>query len=729
MDYTIISTMAEDSKAKKKEVKKVETKPQQKVEKPKSIQVDNIIVQHDDEVSFILEGIQESNSDRVAISIPTGSDMLVSSVGMKLIAQCSDAVHKDVAIVTDDKLGAKMADLAGIVVAPSTGDLSESTWDTAKKYAEEREKKARLPQQKTKEEPTFGQSDIPGQISDISDTEKEAGENAVSTKDAEKIEMGKDTGISAIPVVNAGVKSVKTVKKGNFEMEIDTTPIGGEKEEKSNYEEAVLSTASMKSSLEIPLDKKTFVGRDFSGAPSIPMPQRKLQEKKLKPAQVFNASASQMGVSIVDKIKAFFKGIDIKKIFTPKAGAKIGRLLLPLGIVIVAVCAFLYWYLPEVVVELKVESISVTYAGDVTSSLSTDVTDVTNARIQAKSESVQRSGSENGTATGVAARGDKATGSITVYNKTSDDVTLGAGTIVTDGTVNFVITTEVVVPKRPDPIGMGSVAANVEAADIGTEYNLAATTTFSVGDYAQSAISAVNSAAFSGGTKEEYKVVTQEDIDKLADQIKTRLYDEAKAELSRKNQNTDWIFVDTAIKNQVDGDVVSDVAAGTERDNFNVTLNTISTALYYDRAGLNEVIESGLMDSLEGDTDIEGLELSDQLEQTVTVKSSSVDEGNVVLSVSVSGFVMPQLDPASIERDLQGRTWTDGLRVLMSLEYIKGDPEVDFYPAWFPEFMKRMPSRNGQIIVNVENVAPEDETDSTVDEGTENVPLEELPAE
>ena len=130
--------------------------------------------------------------------------------------------------------------------------------------------------------------------------------------------------------------------------------------------------------------------------------------------------------------------------------------------------------------------------------------------------------------------------------------------------------------------------------------------------------------------------------------------------------------------------------------------------LYYDGDALDEIIEELLIEDL-GEDELGDLELSNNIEKEVVIKSGSVDGGNIILTVKVSGYVMPQLDEDDVAENLVGKGWAEGLKYLKKLEYVTGDPDVEFYPEWFPQFMKHMPNGKNKITVNVNNVVPEED--------------------
>jgi hypothetical protein len=710
--------------------------------------VSKILVEPEDEVTFVIEELQDIKTKRVVVSIPEGSDLLVSSVAMKLIARHADENGKLVAIATNDPAGQNMARLAGLGIAPALDAVSDETWNFAKASQESRKQQlTEKPQQPenmemgpevVKGEPgglvnkdfqdNIEESEYIGEVGEEEDVEPMdlgrprdtmhgamigaegivAATGAASAAKAGSEALGAGSaGLAASAAGGAGgddsgdsgiskpVSSERTVKHGSFEMKVDDgTP--------ARPEGKVMPVPKP--------DKPTgtgFVGRDFAsysspgGDEMYAAPVKTDTERSTpEPAQ------KKKGKNILAVLSSLpiVKGI----IGAPKS--KMKKLLVPVFLIIVGGLIGVYWYTGEVVAEIDVESIPVAYQGEITAKTTAEDIDENELMIPARAETATNNGSDSTSATGTAVRGEKASGSVTIYNMTDDPITVAAGTVLSNGGLGFALQSEVVVPKRPDPIGMGSISGDVIAQDVGSEYNLAAGTTFTVGSIALSELSATNPSAFSGGSKEEYSVVSQADIDGVADELKKKLYAQSKEELAKKYENTRWTYVSESVKNELDGDVSSDVPAGAEQDSVNVDVKTKSTALYYDSEALDELIETLLMNTV-GEDSLDSIELSDNMEKDISVTSSSVDDGTVVISVSVSGFVTPLLDEDEIERNMYGKSWAEGIKYLKDLEYVSGDPEVTYYPEWIPEFAWRMPSRKGQITVKVNNVVPEDEED------------------
>ncbi len=696
--------------------------------------VHKVIVQHDDELTFVVDQINDTPSNRVIVSIPSGSDLLVSSIGARLISRHAAAKGKKIVMVTDDETGARVLRAAGFKVKSTISDVTDEIWESAAtpkeqdRDVEEESKTGGLEASVQKED-----SKVNMDFQDDFERE-ETGESGIPAPESAAGAAGATAaGKSMAEELDSQTPQSRKVSVDGFEMTIDEGSKSGD--QGSDLSEPVSDPVGKVKSVpskRVSDQKRSLVGRDFSGYESLgskvsegldDIPTADSAAKPEDKKESFAGGVSEGFSGVINKVTGFFKSINFAAIKTALKGPKALRILGIGGVALIGLIIFFYWYLPEVVVTLEVESIAVEYEGEITASTTVDEMDEGELLIPATSETTEEDDlSKEGSVQGTAA-GNKAAGSVIIFNNTTDVVSLPAGTILNNGGLNFTLDSAVELEAaNPPTIPMTQANGNVTAEASGTNYNLVSGTQFSIGSYALGDVYAANSEAFTGGTA-DVKAVDQNDIDRVAGEARKELYAETKKLLADEHGDSRWVFVPESIKNEDVGEISSDVPVGTETDTLNVTVEGKSSALYYDGDALDDLIEQLLIESVEGDTDeMEGIELSDNIEQTITVKSASFDNGQIVLSVSVSGYVMPQFSEEKVSEDLSGMGWAEGLKYLKKIDYLASDPEVDFYPTWFPGFLKRMPSRGGRISVNIENIDPEEmeeeseEGDSSEDE-------------
>lgn len=702
--------------------------------------VSKLIIGIEDEITFLLDKLENSPSKKVIVSIPSGSDLLVSSISMKLISEKADSLDKKVIIVTDDTTGKRVAGIAGLLVKGSMNEVDNDSWGEAEEL--KRLSNIQL-ESKVREESKLG---LDGEVKDQTDDDKKMGKDVDKKNISEVSEDRKDQNSGMVSSLAGGAvtpdvskarsvspSDVSTVSDGDFEMTVhsgvsksaSTSIPSSETQGRSAADVSIKDTAdtSAKSIEKKPLSKpKGLVGRDFSSYEPVGYKADTSKDELPVPGkQKEYSKPDEKSESIGAKLGKIYRTSFLARIVAFLAAKKVATLILPLLLILVIIGAFMIWFMPEVFVQIDVESVSVDFTGDVTALTSSDDVDEEDLVIPARQEEILKNGSDNASATGTATRGEKATGTVKIINTTTSPVNVAAGTqLVYSGKV-FILDGDVSIAAAT-PSGDAESDGTVTASEVGSDYNVGTGEDFVVGAFESDKVYAISVGAFSGGSEESYDVVSQSDIDKLAKKIKKDLEEEAKDEFDRMHQDSRWVFVESSMKTEIDGDVESDVPAGTEQDSVNVDLKTKSTALFYDGDALNSLIEDLLLKDVDGNNDMEGLQLSGNIKKEISVRSASISEGKVILAADVSGYVMPELDEAKIENGLQGRGWADGIAYLKKLDYVSGDPEVDFYPQWFPKFLWRMPSRDGRITVKIENVEPEDDgnNDNNADSDSEN---------
>ncbi len=669
--------------------------------------VGRINVNFEDEVIFVLDKIDESKLDNVLITIPSGSDLLVSTVSLELLAEAADRKGKNIVVVTDDEVGRSVVRRAGITVGSTVSSVDDDVWKEAEKAGDVRKDEIEKRRNEAKEHDENELVPVYSDMGDISDVPVETADIKTAPTMGSPVSGGVEDGAMA-----SQISGVKKVKVGGLEMTVDSSPMDKEQspEEMSDQIRPEIKKSKIKKG-----DKGGYIGKDFSNFELLGLDKQEKEKMKsdVKLPKKETPKANKPIVSpLVPRRKKRIDFSAIKALFT---GPKKKKLFIILGIVLFLLLTGGVMgasrYLPEVTVTLEVDSISVEYEGEIIGDIGEDGIDEDDLIIPAKVEEVEKNGSDTANTTGTEERGEKATGAVLVFNKTSEEeIVLNAGTVITNGGLNFVMQKSVVL----DPVSLTNPAtmgeADIVAQKIGDGYNAVSGTQFSVGDYNLADVYATNTEAFVGGSAEEYKIVNQSDIDGLVENIHETLNTEAEAELEGKTDNSRWVLVTESIEHDLVGDAKASAPAGAEANTIDVSIETISKAIYYDINKLDELVEALLLEDFEGQ--VEDIELSENVEKNISIKSYDLIEGTVTLEVSVDGFVMPQLNDDQIKSSLAGKSWSDGIRYLEDMDYVSEDYDLDFSPEWVPEILWRMPNSEDRITVKVSNITPEDEEES-----------------
>lgn len=354
-------------------------------------------------------------------------------------------------------------------------------------------------------------------------------------------------------------------------------------------------------------------------------------------------------------------------------------LLAPLLILILLL---LYYFLGlQAKVVIKVDPKIVEKSQDITFSTASDFS---NNVIKGKFISVTKDGSTSGNATGKKETGDKAKGTVTIFNSTDTTVTFPSqAKLVSSNNLIFLTLDKATVASQSGDVFSsktpGKTNVNVEASTFGTEYNLPSATKFTIGT--NPLIAAKNDNPFSGGTKKDITVFSKDDAQKLRDDLIKSLEEKAKADLQNKLQANQSIlpnFVDETLdKEDFDKDV--DAEAKT------VTLKgTVSyESLSYDKKEFQDYLKT----VFGTDVDAKNVELSFE---NIKVKGNDVSA-----KLKVKAKIFPALSIDDLSKKIAGKSFTEAENQIMSVPQV-ADVRINFSPNLF-FFPKNLPRINKNI--------------------------------
>jgi hypothetical protein len=620
--------------------------------------IDKIVVKAQDELIDVVRKISTAKSNKILITFVEDSDILISSINLKVLQDSAD--EKDSLLIVqipNNPTGVRNAKLADITVVDTPALPSEEIWQEAKKTYKDRaaeitQSKKKLPQDYKSENITSFEERI-NSVLNKSQEERE-GEITKSKKQDPGIVVDHD--INTKPN-DTDSPSQEDLTKVDFKNVSD--PV---KEKKSST--SLFSTVSMffKS-----LGKK----------------------KKNKSTQQSN------------------KETDLKN----KILGLLPKLVIPLVIVLLLVAFLYYRFAPYVRATIFIESKPVEIEKIFTGNENINEIDFENSQIPIKTENITKSVSDTVSATGTAYRGDKATGSVTVSYINTDGCTdadepinLSEGQQITTEGKNFVFTGSITVTCN------NYTTVGVEAVEVGEEYNLASGKYFSINGYNTDRVYAVNSSAFTGGSKEEYTVLSKQDVDKKV--VDLTEIAKAEAENSLKDIGNGWQIIESTVDTEVkEGSIDTAVAIGSEATTSDVSLEVESSATYYYTAGVDEgltdlLTEAAMNQNLfENNDESLNLILKGEVKKDLQVNE---DEGDIEIVLTASSSVEPEVNKEELTNSLKGKKWEEGVDYLNNLSFTADrDPVVTFAPEGFPQGLRYFPSRQGRIHLIIEEVVEE----------------------
>jgi hypothetical protein len=316
--------------------------------------------------------------------------------------------------------------------------------------------------------------------------------------------------------------------------------------------------------------------------------------------------------------------------------------------------------------------------------------------IAAEVVSTSLSGSASTDATGKKEVGNKAKGTLTLFNSDDSKKTLPEGTVITSGNnLDFVLDKEISIASASGDIfsgiKSGTAQAAVTAKEIGTEFNLPSNTKFTVGK--QSTLAAKNDNAFSGGSKKTVTVVSKKDTDRLVADLPKGLEAKAREDLQKKI-GTDVVLIPVFTDRKLEKptfDKKVDEEAKSVKLTANVTFQTVS----YKKDELTQYAQVKLKNKFSQDVTIPEKSIKTELKNIKVT-----DDEDITADASINAGILPKLDREQLIRDITGKSFAEAEVILRDVPQVKSaslklSPNIPFLPKMLPRV-----SENINLVIN-----------------------------
>lgn len=300
-----------------------------------------------------------------------------------------------------------------------------------------------------------------------------------------------------------------------------------------------------------------------------------------------------------------------------------------------------------------------------------------------------------GTATGSRIEETKATGTVQLQNKTTDEIRISKGTVFqTSNGIRFLATQDRTLPQSvvipPFTLLVGKADIPVEAAVAGTGGNVPAGR-ITVGP-SRSRYEVTNPTPTTGGDVKRIPVVKLEDYDAAVKKAPEALRAAAEEQLRgwTREPRLGLQVIQRVLVRQTSIAPSNVDVAGKEAETFELTVSGIASAYAVPDVEPRRTALARLRDAVEPGNEV------DDRAAVVEVKKAEVGDGGVTWTVSARASQMRRMDRERIGRLLAGRVVGDAQPVLDAegLRLVR----LDRVPAWWP----LLPVLDGRITVQVE---------------------------
>lgn len=295
----------------------------------------------------------------------------------------------------------------------------------------------------------------------------------------------------------------------------------------------------------------------------------------------------------------------------------------------------LWWFLPKATVTIFVapkkieENISIMVGTD----------------IKGNTIDVSVNGEKTKPTTGTKTVGEKAKGSVKLQNGTDFPINLAAGTILlSSSNLKFVTTKSASISGALSPSTPGTATIDVEAGNIGAEFNLNKDEVFKVGNYPKSEVDATSVDAFTGGSSHQISSVSDEDKKKILKELNDELLTEAKTKLNGKITDVQ-LLVEASINKTTEKEDYSN-KVGDEATNLKLSLGLKISATVVNKDDLSEISRK----NLEGKIPSGFVLRNDQISYDF---GGSDTEGK--FDVKIQANLLPSVDTVLISKQIAGK--------------------------------------------------------------------------
>lgn len=392
---------------------------------------------------------------------------------------------------------------------------------------------------------------------------------------------------------------------------------------------------------------------------------------------------------LIQLIKQKISLIKFPKIIIP------GFNLIIIGFIILLAIVFsLYWFLPKARITLYFEPKTIQESFNITLDVNASAPDPLAAVLPAESLEISLEGNKSIATTGKKLTGTKASGDITIYNKTNQSKTFNQGTIlVASNKLTFSLDENTTVASQSSQLEgttFGKADAKITAVNIGSESNLAGDSQLSFKQFSDTDYSAKTSG-LSGGSSQEVKAVAQKDQDDLLQSLTAELISRAQADLqSRLGSDKQAVEIKDQEK------LVSKIFnynVGEEAENLTLTAKLDYSTLSYSQADLLSLLNQVIKEKIPAD-----FQLSASSETSLSASKLAADK-TAAVTVDFKAKLIPKLDFESIKKQIKGRFPATTQDYFISLpSFLKAD--IVIKPNW-PKTIKTLPHLTKNILIDV----------------------------
>ena len=314
-----------------------------------------------------------------------------------------------------------------------------------------------------------------------------------------------------------------------------------------------------------------------------------------------------------------------------------------------------YWFVPSAQVTIYVRPQPL--EKEITFTLDADATqlDPNTNTIPGQTETVGVSGNKSTPTTGSKTVGERATGTVAVYNRTLSQKIFSEGTTINYNNLTYSFDSDVNIAsassQENDDFSITTQPSqsevNVTAIDIGDTYNLPANTKFSVANFSQDSFVANATTAFTGGSAREIQAVSDSDASQLKSDLLDDLNQQVVDEVKAKSNGQQGV-IEASEPEVVEEEYSAQI--GEEADSLSLTMAINQEVYTFDMDDITlitqQVVRDDIPDNFNVDPDATKVEV---------VETEVNEDGTATITASISLMLTPKIDVEEVKNNIKGK--------------------------------------------------------------------------
>lgn len=304
------------------------------------------------------------------------------------------------------------------------------------------------------------------------------------------------------------------------------------------------------------------------------------------------------------------------------------------------------------------------------------------------------------TTTGKKNIGEKASGTITIYNNLdSNSHKFEAGTKLSSSSKTFITKSEVTVSGATVQnlkIVPGTVSVDIEAENPGEEYNVKAGrfSIFEIPSAEQEAIYGQSNKDLAGGMSREVQVMSTDDYNKAKDGILKELQVTVKNDLDKKIG--DSVLLEKALVTP-EPEIITSAKVDQEAKDFQMKVILKEQALVYENKSLTEMLTTLLQKQVESNKMVK---IATPGDISLNVDKIAYDKGQMDLTAGVLAKVSAKIEAGDIKSAIVSKKVSVAQEYILSQDGVKS-VQIDFKPSWWFE---KIPDLGKNVEVKIEYI-------------------------